>query len=586
MKKYFCSLLVLLIIASSFSVMTVSAAARYVYDILPSGGISLKSYMGSGTEKVLKIPEAYEGHPVTALNFDELNDITYVRDIYIPKTVKKISSNAFGGSCFLENIYVDEANPYFASNGGVLYNKNFTQLICYPNTKKDRIFTVPETVKIIKEKAFELTILSDIILPEGLTKIENKAFWYSIYLERVNLPSTLTSIGENAFCNCMKLDNVVIPEGVKEIKTKTFDSCSELENIVIPESVHTIGEKAFMFCRNLQNLVLPKSLIAIDGGNPFIGDTSLNNLTVQEGNPYFKIVDGALYSKDMTRLYYYPYLTSERYVNLPDGLINIDSSAFKGNVKVIGIKVPDSVRFVGDATFSETTITSISLPKGVERIGDMCFAGCKTLKKVTVPITLKSVGMSAFKDCMSITDVYYGGSKLTWQKVKVDPICNEGFANAKYHYAITIPTKVSLSYTSTTIYVKASKKLNVKVTDPVGKTTYKSSNIAVAMVNSVGKVTALKKGTATITVTNNGITKKVKINVKNPYLNKTKVSIRKGKTFNLKITGKVGTAKFSTSNKKVATVSSAGKITAKKTGSATISVKTNGITLKCKVTVY
>ena len=56
-------------------------------------------------------------------------------------------------------------------------------------------------------------------------------------------------------------------------------------------------------------------------------------------------------------------------------------------------------------------------------------------------------------------------------------------------------------------------------------------------------------------------------------------------TFTLKITGKVGKAKFTTSNKKVATVSTTGKITAKKKGTATITVKTNGITLKCKITV-
>ena len=73
--------------------------------------------------------------------------------------------------------------------------------------------------------------------------------------------------------------------------------------------------------------------------------------------------------------------------------------------------------------------------------------------------------------------------------------------------------------------------------------------------------------------------------VKNPTLNKNSVSIRKGKTFTLKIAGKIGTARFTSSNKKIATVNTKGKITAKKKGTVTIKVKTNGITLVCKVKV-
>ncbi|MCH5298852.1 MAG: Ig-like domain-containing protein, partial [Ruminococcus sp.] len=62
-------------------------------------------------------------------------------------------------------------------------------------------------------------------------------------------------------------------------------------------------------------------------------------------------------------------------------------------------------------------------------------------------------------------------------------------------------------------------------------------------------------------------------------------TLKKGKKFTLKITGGVGKAKFTSSNKKIATVNKNGKITAKKKGKATITVKTNGMKLKCKITV-
>ncbi len=149
----------------------------------------------------------------------------------------------------------------------------------------------------------------------------------------------------------------------------------------------------------------------------------------------------------------------------------------------------------------------------------------------------------------------------------------------------TKKTTVKLGKTSASLYVKQTVKISATVKNGKGKTTYKSNNKKVAKVSAKGVVTALKKGTAKITVTNNGVKKIFTVKVKNPKLNKTKITLKKGKSFTLKITGKVGTAKFTTSKKSVATVNKNGKITAKKKGKAIITVKTNGITLKATVTV-
>ena len=146
-------------------------------------------------------------------------------------------------------------------------------------------------------------------------------------------------------------------------------------------------------------------------------------------------------------------------------------------------------------------------------------------------------------------------------------------------------TTVNLKKSSATVYVKGTAQIKATVKNGKGKTIYKTSNKKVAKVNSSGKVTGVKKGTATITVTNNGVSKKFKITVKNPKLNKSKLTIKKGKSFKLSIKGKVGNAKFTSSNKKVATVSKKGNIKAKKKGKATITVKTNGMKLKCKIKV-
>lgn len=77
----------------------------------------------------------------------------------------------------------------------------------------------------------------------------------------------------------------------------------------------------------------------------------------------------------------------------------------------------------------------------------------------------------------------------------------------------------------------------------------------------------------------------VEIHASTIKLNKTKVSIKKGKTTTLKVSGTKKKVKWSSSNKKVASVNSKGKVTAKKNGTAYIYAKVSNKTLKCKITV-
>ena len=126
---------------------------------------------------------------------------------------------------------------------------------------------------------------------------------------------------------------------------------------------------------------------------------------------------------------------------------------------------------------------------------------------------------------------------------------------------------------------------------------WKSSNTKIVTVSSKGKITGKKAEKATVTVTlKSGVKASVKITVQSQTVATTKItgvssklSLKKGKsitlapvltplTFQQKIT-------YTTSNKNVATVSSKGKITAKKKGTATITVTSGKKRVKCKVTV-
>ena len=138
------------------------------------------------------------------------------------------------------------------------------------------------------------------------------------------------------------------------------------------------------------------------------------------------------------------------------------------------------------------------------------------------------------------------------------------------------------------VYVGKKATIKVTKTKVTGKVTFKSSNKKVATVNSKGVITGKKAGKAVITVKVGKYTKKLTVKVKRPSfkLVKSSVKLKKGKKTTIRVkAAPVSKVTYKTSNKKVATVNSKGVVTAKKKGTAKITVKCNGITRTFKVTV-
>ena len=184
-----------------------------------SGNVRITRYIGSGGP--VDIPATIDGKPVTSIGELAFQQCSGITSINIPNSVTSIGVNVFYNCTGLTDITVDSNNSSFCSESGVLFNKDKTTLIYYPLGKNDSSYTIPD----------------------GVTVIEQYAFYCNSKLTSVTIPSGVTSIGEMAFRECSGLTSVIVPSSVTSIEYNAFWCCFNLI-IYIPGGI-TIGIDAF-----------------------------------------------------------------------------------------------------------------------------------------------------------------------------------------------------------------------------------------------------------------------------------------------------------------------------------------------------
>lgn len=110
----------------------------------------------------------------------------------------------------------------------------------------------------IGDEAFwEHLELISIIIPDGVTTIDEYAFHGCENLKSVTIPNSVTTIGKHAFEDCSDLTTITIPDGVTTIGEGAFIGCTGLISVTISNSVTSIGEWAFAYCFDLTNVTFP-----------------------------------------------------------------------------------------------------------------------------------------------------------------------------------------------------------------------------------------------------------------------------------------------------------------------------------------
>jgi hypothetical protein len=199
----------------------------------------------------------------------------------IPASVTLIAFDAFAGCTSLISLTVDAGSKAFSIQDGVLYNKDKTALVWYPESKPGNSFTIPKTITSIQIKAGP-GIATFVNLSAITVEAGNTAFSAQDGVLYSNDMTTLVSYPPNKTGN-----SFVIPNTVRSIGDGAFHSCKNLTSVTIPASVTSIGGGAFRHV-GLTSVVIPASVKSI-GFNAFIDIRALTSVTFAPGS---KIADG------------------------------------------------------------------------------------------------------------------------------------------------------------------------------------------------------------------------------------------------------------------------------------------------------
>ena len=451
MKKILTVILTLMLAISSLKVVKAGEKVQqfnwngFVYCFLDKNSennadkIKILDYVG--TEKNIDIPIRINGNDVVALT-EQFTCTSDIVSITIHDRIKNVDGLQYCDT--LEEIKLKGESKRFTVKDGVLYNKYMTYLLCYPMAKKNTSYTVPQNV---------LDGPSDV----GLGRV--KSLKNIIFTDNVLL------------CYGSNIEKVVISNDIGFVPAESFGKCKKLKSVYLGKNVKIIDSGAFEECVSLNNIVLPNKLQEIKSG---------------------------AFRK-----------TALKKVKIPSNVYLLGGYAFEGCASLKKVVFSNKIKRIKYHTFENTALDEVSLPNNLNYIGKYAFYNT-SIKKVYIPKNVGYIGENAFpKNTRLIMASYY--KKKIHKKtggVSYRAVVKMQTAKKEKEYKVTdvtrltVPKKIKISKgTSKRINVGAyvcKKKRKGYVQTDILK--FKSSNRNIVKVLKNGKINAVKKGTAKITV--------------------------------------------------------------------------------------
>lgn len=372
---------------------------NYIGYLAVSGCRNLKSIGVTGEKITYLGEEAFYGTPIENYTLsDKITAIpngcfgdTAISEFTIPDTVTSIGRFAFSQCKLLAKIEIPDSvteigeEAFYdatALSGTLTIDKNIKKLgsKVFGNTGYTKLyFNAPECE--LKEDTFAYVDFEVIEIGNEITKIPDNCFVGQERVEYIIIPDSVTKICENSFKNCTSLKEVALPETITEIENGAFSGCSSLETFSVPKSV-----------RKLHRTAIPETVktVYFNAENcEFIG-----------------------LEADRTEGYFSPFVnTSIADVVIGNTVKELPDYFFYGYDKVSEVVLPEGIKEIGKSAFKYSSVTVVDFSEGIISIENEAFYGTNvTIADNTFPNSLRIIGMKAFADCDSLTEVVISDS--------------------------------------------------------------------------------------------------------------------------------------------------------------------------------
>jgi|GEM_PF-821756 len=348
------------------------------------------------------------GNSVESIGAYAFDGCTGLTSITIPGSVTSIEMGAFDNCTGLNKVNITDISSWC----NITFSYGLSNPLYYAHNLyiNDEIITdliIPDGVTSIGDWAFrDCTGLTSVIIPNSVTSIGYWAFNGCTGLTSVTIGNGITTLSGFSFRGNTNLKSVIIGNSVKSIDDYAFYDCTGLTSISIGESVESIGNYAFDGCTDLTSIAIPDSVTSI-GYWAFNGCTGLKKVNTTDISSWCNIS----FSNGGSNPLYYAhslYINDERITDLiiPDNVASIGGSAFYGYTSLVSIDIPDSVTRIDDYAFYDCTgLTSIAIPDSVTGIGNHAFDGCTSLASIDIPKSVTSIGDYTFWECRSLASI-------------------------------------------------------------------------------------------------------------------------------------------------------------------------------------
>ena len=373
-------------------------------------------------------------------------------NVIIPDTVTRITGGAFSNNREITSLTIPDSVTDLGD-------------ACCTGCLKLESVMLPGNLTVIPTNCFaSCKALTSISIPDSLTEIGDNAFWGCVELTALQLPSSLKALGLGCFESCTSLKEIDLPDKL-EVMNRAFYNCSALTGITIPASVRemdftfqgckgltsvTISEGvksmagAFAGCTSLTSLHIPSSITDMTGA--LNGCSALETLTVEPENAHYRAVDHVLYTKDGSRLLFYPETKPDTSFTVPDTVTVLEHEAFANAKNLNFVTLPAHMTAIGyDAFKNCSNLKTLTIPDGVTELNDI-ISGCDSLETLTLPKSLTMISNGAI-NCKNLKDIYYAGSVQDWGMINV----GKG-NNALYQAIVHFEKEDTSLHQNTTLY--------------------------------------------------------------------------------------------------------------------------------------